>query len=515
MKRKLFPAALLATLALEHSVPLWASDQTDQLPALRAKKTELEEQLTTLRAQDQEDAAVAQQVQVKESELQTVTTQIEAHELRARNATLEQAVVQQRNKDAEAAVKAAVKRGAIAPKDTELQAKWTKRCVEDPENIELLASIKGSPALDRSVTTQRLILTSGGVQVQREDSGAVLRAYARAKDHLTRATLYASEIRPRLKEGDDLPLRAADVTDTNLGTLAGTLVAQRALDLFKLEFDGILSTIATDFSDQTATFNSTENTRVVVVPAVENYDDTNGWVQGTPAKTVDVPITLDRLRGVPLEFKQTLLASTTRQLFQEQAPAASYALAKDVIDYLYAKITIANFADPAPFAESEINFGRRTFGRVARIFNPGGVPQTNRFALLNSDYFDALAQDPTLTQLATFRSPEIITAGELPPVRKFKPLEAPNLPATANLAAFFGHRSSLLVKVRVPNDYTAAVPAGASHGLVTTVMDPDTRLTWMLVWFVDHDKGKAKYRISIMYGTAKGNTKGGQIVTSQ
>src|ERR1035441_2596465 len=48
---------------------------------------------------------------------------------------------------------------------------------------------------------------------------------------------------------DGLAITAADVTDINLGTLAGTLVAQKALELYKLEYP-ILSRITTDRSEE-------------------------------------------------------------------------------------------------------------------------------------------------------------------------------------------------------------------------------------------------------------------------
>jgi hypothetical protein len=254
-----------------------------------------------------------------------------------------------------------------------------------------------------------------------------------------------------MKEGDDIELRAADVTDANLGTIAGTLVAQKTLELFRLQFNGILQYISTDFSADAAEFNQTTQTRIVVVPAVVSYDATltngepNGWVQTTPAQTADVPVTLDQHKGVPIIFGSNVLGSTMRRLFDEQAPAAAYALTKDMIDALYANITTANYADYAAnvnttagrLAVAEVDFGRRTFGTAGRIFNPAGVPMDNRFALLNSDYHDALEQDPTITNLAVYQQSQqgTITDGSLPPIKKFKPDRGAELPDARTIAS--------------------------------------------------------------------------------
>jgi hypothetical protein len=504
--------------------------KTDQeLLTLRARKAELEKEIPTLRAKDLNDVENVNAVNSAQGELESIDAELRAHEVAVENEALRGELKTQREKDADASIKAAVKRGAIAPKNLELQASWKKRLVEDPTNLVLLEAIASAPALQGS---QRIIINSSGAQEIRASNRDVLRRYLALsydeKKNKEAAALYASEIRARLLEGDDIPLQAADVTDANLGTLAGTLVAQRVLDLYRLEFDGVLGKISTDFSDEPAQFESVTKTRIVIVPAVEDYSEVNGWVQNTEAKTTDVDVPLDKHRGVPIRFNTNMLARTARQLFNEQAPAASYALAKNIIDALYANITKANYADYAGnanlggnayLAVPEVDFGRRAFGIAGRVFNPAGVPMQNRFALLNSDYADALEQDPTITNLAVQQSSRegIITQGNsaMPPVKKFQPIEAPNLPTANNITGFFGHKSSLVVKARVPNDYTAILPGGATHGLVRLVTDPDTGFTVMVVWYADHKLGTANFRIATMFGTAKGYTKGGLVLASQ
>src|SRR5262249_22239718 len=136
---------------------------------------------------------------------------------------------------------------------------------------------------------------------------------------------------------------AADVTDANLGTIAGTLVTQRTLELLKNIFP-MLSRFTTDFSDQPATFNQVIMTRTVTLPPVITYSTATGWADAS-AQTTDVPVTLNNHKGIPITFGENLLASTMRQLFGEFAEASSYQLGKALVDDLYSRLTDANFTN--------------------------------------------------------------------------------------------------------------------------------------------------------------------------
>ena len=201
---------------------------------------------------------------------------------------------QRRKKDAEAAVATAVRRGAVPAHDEALKGRWTRLIEGDAENLELLAALPDNPALaGGSVTRANGAAVTERLEA-REGPSRVLRAYGalvgrnagvqdltfagfRQKGEVARdmAALYAREIAPRFNDFSDMPLKAADYADPagNLGTLSGTLVAQRTLELFKLSFPAI-SRIYTDFSDLPAQFRQTEATRIVVTPSVQSYNAT-------------------------------------------------------------------------------------------------------------------------------------------------------------------------------------------------------------------------------------------------
>ncbi len=138
--------------------------------------------------------------------------------------------------------------------------------------------------------------------------------------------IYAAELGgDRIAGVLDAEIRAADNTSVSLGTLSGTLVSQRTLELFRLQFPEF-SRVYTDFSAEPGLFKQAEMTRVVVVPGLQNYDATmvngrpNGWINVANTPTaIDVPITLDEHVGIPIVFDANTLASTGRKLFEERA----------------------------------------------------------------------------------------------------------------------------------------------------------------------------------------------------
>src|SRR4029077_14401364 len=134
---------------------------------------------------------------------------------------------------------------------------------------------------------------------------------------------------------------------------------------------------------------------------------------------------LDEHVGVPIIFDANTIASTTRKLFDEQAPAMAYGLSSYFVAKLYGKMTSVNFnayaavngakvpAAYPTYTKSALEFARSAFVDLNSIFNPNEVPLHDRFVLLNSQYYGAASKDPSLiTFWAGQRDPEIITEGE-------------------------------------------------------------------------------------------------------
>lgn len=419
------------------------------------------------------------------------------------------AAAAQKKKSAEAAVQAAVDRGAIKAEDTALRARYVTLIEADEANLVLLAALPGKPAAQAVVVhpdvTQRG--AAGNIQVLNASLVDTLKGYQKETDAKKRSLIYASGISPVLRDRSVHlgPILAAN----SLGSLTGDLVVQRALTLLKLSFP-ILSSISTDFSDQGADYGQTVNTRLRSIPAAATFVPGTGYTAAS-ATTTDVPVTINTHKGVPITFNANELASTNRDLFGEQSEGAHYALGKVLVDALYALLTVANFANETVSTLND--FARSKVSSMATALYTRGVPDMGRFLLLAPTYFDKLQSDSSIVSFAAFQRPELITKYMLPEVAGMQPYMAVNLPTAETLVGFGGTPDSLALATRVPNDYTLVLPA-ANNGNVSVVTNPDTGISVQLVQYVDHKAAEATWRIAIMFGVAKGQAASGQRLVS-
>jgi len=589
----------------------------EQLAALQAKNTELQIELdalktqqTALKVKNENDALVTAQIAAKESELKVAALTLENAQIVAKNKSQGDAIAARNKSDAEAAVKRAVERHAIAAKDDKAQGALVAKATDDPSFISVIDAMQGQALSGR--------MTPSGVQIIAEAPNATLKAFAavcaknaevklspetaKEKGRLAReaASIFAKDI----DKNDTLAgitmeeaIKAADVTDAQVGLLAGTLVLQRALPLLQYEYP-LLSAITSDYSDSPGLFGQTESTRIILKPAVQTYNATAdsagrplGWNTASPAQSVDVSVTLDEHIGVPIVFGVQTLAKTLRNLFGETAPMALYALGGYAVNKLTALMTAANFnayagttasagattsgltaitatstaamypgqaisgtgipantyvrsvtdgtnavltqaatatnsgltftlgggkvpTTYATFAQALADFNMASLGSIKAAFDVNEVPSQERFALLNASYHQRLAQDPTFNSFfAATRKPEVITDGILPKLQGFNPLEAPWFPSTSARVGFAGHKASLILKSRLPQDFSSAVGAMVP-GSVTTVTTPGG-ISVLLVQYVSLRENYAEWRPEVMLGAAVGERRAGLVLTSQ
>jgi len=526
----------------------------EEIAALRAKNLELEQKIEALNAvvaKNADDETAKSQLEAANAEQRATYAEIQAAELKLKNEAME-ATIRKRNKeDATALVKKVVKAGRIAAKNIVLQNQWIADATADPDRfMPLLVGMLGD---GRAPWDQRIIVNppnpisagngDGRIQILNDDPVSVYSKLAlvlqnanrggthdiKAQCALEVAAIYAGafadteknrEQRTRLLNSRlDIvrdAIMAADVTDANLGTIAGTLVTQRTLELLKFVFPA-LPRFTTDFSDQPATYNQTIMTRIVTIPNVVTYSTASGWTDVTAA-TTDVPVVINNHKGIPITFNEQLLASTMRRLFNEFAEASAYALAKAMVDALYANLTDANFTNNSVVASA--SFVRNSVVDIGVALTQRGVPLGlgNRTMLLWPVAFGNLVKDSALVTFASYQQPRIVTEGTntdasfVMPVDTFQVYTAPNMPSNnANLVGFAGSRSALCIATRVPNDYTSILP-GASFGNVQIVSDPDLGISVMQVQYVNHVLGTATNRIALMWGTAPGQTAAGQLI---
>ena len=353
-----------------------------------------------------------------------------------------------------------------------------------------------------------------------------------------------------------LAIQAADYSDpgsnsTALGVLSGTLVLMRTLPFFAYKYPELMN-LYTDFSDTPGLLNQTETTRIVVQPAVQKYDtslDTagrpKGWSTVSKAQTTDVSITLTDYIAVPIVFGNNLLASTVRKIFDEQSVLAVKAIAGYFVALLTDVFTAANYNSYAVAGANGIPTGGTTYptyvqalpqfsmtdlDTIDAIFTNGKVPEEDRGIMLTPTYYSKLRGDPRLEFFYAASSKgtkpdetsDFLSEARLPKLSGFAPYKAPYLPAgtpvaaptTNNITGFAFQKAAAVVKSRLPQDFTQALGV-MIPGSVTTVTDPDTKISLMLVQYVNLTQGYAEWRPEVMLGVAKGDARAGLVLTSQ
>lgn len=171
----------------------------------------------------------------------------------------------------------------------------------------------------------------------------------------------------------------------------------------------------------------------------------------------------------------------------------------------------------ASYAKALADFNMASLDDIAGAFDINEVPQQDRLVLLNAAYYRRLRNDPQLNMFfAAQQSPEIITKGRLPELTGFAPYNAPYFPTSNYRVGFAAHKAAVLLKSRVPNDLTGNASVGANFpGSITTVTDPGTGLTMLLVQYINPTGGYAEWRIEAMLGAAVGDPRCGMVITSQ
>lgn len=346
-------------------------------------------------------------------------------------------------------------------------------------------------------------------------------------------------------------LMAADNTDANLGTLSGTLVLQRTLPFFAFAYPELLA-LYTDFGDTPGLLNQTEQTRIVTQAPVQKYNTAldasgrpKGWDTVVAAVTTDVPITLTDYVAVPIVFSNALLASTTRRVFDEQSVLAIKALAGYFTNMLTNLATAANYNAYAvgsatvptlypTYAQGINNFSVNDLNLIGAAFTQNKVPTDMRGILLNPQYYSKLRNDPLLYYMymgsagtqadAKGNVSQFLSERSLPKLAGFAPYEAAYMPTgtpvvtppavtTPNVVGFAFQKAGAILKARLPTDFTQALNTMVP-GSVTTVTDPDTKISIMLVQYVNLTQNYAEWRPEVMLGAAVGDKRAGLVLTS-
>lgn len=501
--------SLLNNPAFEDITPIWsgrgdqAAHQTDththtmpitesELAALRARNTELEGKVTELQA------AAADE----EREAAVEAAKHENDTLKAELSKLKEAVEARSKRDADAVVASAVARGVIPSKDEAAQTKWRELILKDPANADLLNKQPGKAA----VTAGRI--TKPSVQIVKEDTNDVLRAYVAAGTPREKGEIYRADIAKRIDAGENVLARYPVEATNVLGTLANAIVSQRVLELMYSKRP-MLRGVVTDFSDEVKSLNDTVKTRTIGLPTMQNFG-----TAATDTADTDVTVTLDLFKQVLYSFTASELVGTSRNLVAERAEALAISLGNGMVDALAALITEVNFGTTNQTIQATAGVSYDTIVAINQAMNTAAVPDMGRFAWVNAAVAAALSND-TLVIEHIDKTPVANAYAHWRNIKGFENIwEFPALPANSiNLTGFFASRSALVIAARIPRNPSEIV--GAQYpGTLQVVTDPVTGLSVLRNEWIDGSTWAVNSRLISLFGVDVGQAGCGHTLVS-
>ncbi len=87
-------------------------------------------------------------------------------------------------------------------------------------------------------------------------------------------------------------------------------------------------------------------------------------------------------------------------------------------------------------------------------------------------------------------------------------------PSTNGLTGFAFHKAAIVLKQRLPTDFTKALDV-MIPGSVTTIVDPESGFSCLLVQYVNLQRGYAEWRNECLLGANVGDKRGGLCITGQ
>lgn len=471
-------------------------------------------------------------------------------------------------------INAAINRGAIAAKDSATIKVWEERLMgAEPDAMAAwLDSLPGKSDLtQRTTPTQASEAPLQGSEqdqhrsrIERPYGGQVdpqesIKAYAKAMKDSN--ALYARDVRggggPQAdalrrragaiaamelfsildKRDGDFCIRASEndpiMAANSLGTLSGTLVLQRTLQLLKRKLL-MLTRISTDFSAEGAKINQVIDTRYRAVPSVTTYNTTTGW-SNSDATTTSATVTIGAPQGVQIAFDTQTLGSTVRNLFAEQSEPIMYALSNALVEAWVAVLTSANFNHTADVPDSNgpatawgtvgVNIGAAASqtagsGRAQLVAAKNGLdvflnPDFQRLILLNTAYYNGMILDPELSLYINVGNAQVLADGQLP-VRYGFMIEMSQAlnELSSPIVGFAQTPSATLIAARLPQDYTQVFPDLPPTAVVEAVTEPETGLSLQMCRFVDHQLANARMRAAVAFGANIGQKNAGMLLTS-
>lgn len=296
----------------------------------------------------------------------------------------------------------------------------------------------------------------------------------------------------------------------SLGTLAGSIILQRALEMTFTKRP-LLKNISLGLTDLDSGVASAAKLNQPVITRIKSPLAVNPFGTGAQdVTTTDRTVTLTQEREIHVAFTRAEYNSTDRNLIDEAAEPIAIALGNYFVDSVSALWIAANFTNSTTVA-SGWSYTNTLLPLRAAAQSRGW--QGRRFFAHSTAVGTALLSDSmVVAESNNAANGDAIKNGELPVVAGFGLEEYPAIPSTGNMVGFAGTPDSCILAVRPhadPQGVIAGVNFPGNFGYIT---EPKSGLTLAVSQWIDASTLAVNSRISWLQGAAVGNANNGQIL---
>ena len=311
-----------------------------------------------------------------------------------------------------------------------------------------------------------------------------------------------------------MPVTPLALGANSLGTLVGTHVIQRALELTFARFPA-LSAFSMGFKELDGSVESASLGQDVVSRIRGTSTVTNFGTAASDFAMTDVPGKLRNWRQVYHAFSAAECNSTNLRLIDQTAEPMALALAQEIVRSMAAMVSRYHFNATVnsknPYLEVASGWTyANTLVELIALMDDRGINPTGRYFLANSAVNGALLKDTNLVNalnapwnaeaMKTGKMASIVTGLEYD---KFPALS----PTDANLVGFAGTRDALLYIARAPKSPDEVFSAAASRAPFNygIIIEPNSGFAVMVQQWIDTGL-KVHTRLVWLDGYSIGNT---------
>lgn len=422
--------------------------------------------------------------------------------------------------------------------------------------------------LQASESDHKLMRNGGVVRATNKDVKGIEEAVADSK----KKAIITASLMSMISAGGDFKLTEDIITAAYdgyadpagaLGVLNTAITLQWNLGHLENQLI-LLDDIVMDVSGTPVLFNQQARSRYIKVPGVQLKTAATAW-SGTTGNDVDVNILMNNYAGVPISLNNITIASTARQLMNEQKSPQLYGLAEYILYTVINTaingstrfnndgVTTATIKAASAFVDPQRGVGAfdvagatlATFvGSLPAAMDlskfPGGdeapgATDLMRYAWAHTSLYSSIASDTnymlnqTLQGISQDRSQNLTQTGRFLNIgnNKFRKSQlvldnnttsgtgadgganamfvVPGAYATAKTVGIAGTRNGLMFVNRAPLDYTKIMPEIPSTAAIELVSTPKLGITFVIVKYLDHAFEVANMRAQTMWGNAIGD----------